>query len=409
MLSMYQIKFLQGFLKRISVLAACICLPLTSFANDEKHHSPIKVHGFISQGIIDVNGSNFVNDDGKTSLELTEIGINASYQVNADIRLAAQAVYLNGGNRYSEGARVDYLLMDWSIYNSERWQTNLYLGRIKNYHWLYSSTRDVPMTRPSIILPQSVYFDGTRDMSVGGDGFAIANKYNDGDLGELDFNISSSTQPISFDTTQIIMGHHSKGRLHHDEDLQASIYWRPSFSQWQFGIALTDAEFSYKQGNQDAFSDGILDLNRKYVNAEFQGETWGFSVELLEEKMTLNGILFPGFSRSSTGRGGFVQAHKQISADNRFLARYEHYFADKDDKHGKTLEQSSNGLIPHYFGFQYDFLIGFKHSFSSNLELQIEHHWIEGTARLTPLVIPDPTANSQKHWQITSAQLTYWF
>ena len=121
-----------------------------------------QIHGFLAQGLIDVDGSNYVNDTGKPSAELTEIGINASYQLSDNIRFAGQAVYLDGGNRYVKGFHLDYLLMDWSLYTDANWQVNLYLGRIKNYHWLYSSIRDVPMSRPSILLPQSVYFDAIK-------------------------------------------------------------------------------------------------------------------------------------------------------------------------------------------------------------------------------------------------------
>jgi len=375
----------------------------------ESANSKLQVHGFIAQGIIDVNGSNFVNDDGELSFELTEIGINASYQFSPDIRFASQAVYLNGGNRYSEGVRVDYALIDWSIYHTENWQTNLYIGRIKNYHWLYSSTRDVPHTRPSIILPQSVYFDGTRDMSVGGDGLALATRYYDEVIGELDFNISSTKSSISDDQSRNIMGRRSNGSLSHDSDLQASIYWRPNYSQWQLGLALTDADFSYEEGQNSSYSSGKIAMKRFYANAEFHGEKWTFNVELLQEQMVIDGLLYSAFHRDTVGQGGFVQSQYQLTPELQLLARYERFYANKDDKNGVGLEKMTSGNIPNYFGYQNDATFGFSYHLSNNLQVQMERHWIKGTARLTPVVIPDPVVNKNEYWQLSTVQLMYWF
>jgi len=396
-------------IKPLSICFASMFFSTSLIANESANDSKLQIHGFIAQGVIDVKGSDYVNDDEKPSFELTEIGINASYQLSSDVRLAGQAVYLNGGNRYADGVRIDYLLIDWSLFQSEHWKTNVYLGRFKNYHWLYSSTRDVPMTRPSIILPQSVYFDGTRDLSVGGDGIALASKYFDENIGELDFNLSSGRSPISDEQTRIMMGEQASGDLNFDEDLQASVYWRPHYSSWRFGVALTDADFSYDNKNTDQIFDGKLALERWYANAEYQGENWTFSAELLQEKMSVSGLFFPSLQRSTTGQGGFAQAQYQFSTELQFLMRYERYYANKDDKNGKKLEQMSFGLVPHYFGYQNNVTLGINYNISANLQFQLEHHWIKGTARLTPVITPDARVNENEYWQMSAAQLVYWF
>ena len=397
--------------KRFSLYASLgvtlACLPVVAISG-EVQSTDFQFHGFLSQGLIAVDGSDFVSDEQSMSPELTELGINASYQLSNSFRVAGQVAYLNGGNRYNEGVRIDYLLLDWDLYSGEQWSTNIYIGRFKNFHWLYSATRDVPMTRPSIILPQSVYFDATRDMSVGGDGVAIKSTYSSEALGDFDFNISSGRSPTSREQTHIIMGRFSQGGLSHDEDLQASIYYHPSFSNWRFGIALTDAEFTYTAGDKDNFVDGALSLTRYYANAEYQGEHWTLSAELVQEKIALSDVLFPGFKRDSVGQGGYFQSQYRLNHRVQLLARYEHYWANKDDKNGSQLEASIGGA-PHYFGYQRDFTAGLSIELSQNLKLQLEQHWIKGTARLTPVVIPDPTVNTNEYWQISSLQLTYWF
>lgn len=397
--------------KGLITIALCSCFSITSLsrANNMGGSDDVQIHGFVAQGVIDVNGSNFVNDNQDVSLELTEVGLNASYQITSDIRLAGQAVYLNGGNRYSEGVRIDYLLLEWALHNTENWQTKLYLGRIKNYHWLYSSTRDVPMTRPSIVLPQSVYFDGTRDISIGGDGGVIATRYSHENIGDIDITASIGISPISNEQTTILMGSTSTGKLTHKHDFQGSIYWTPNLSQWKFGLATTNADFTYKSGTNDSFINGGLEIERFYANAEYQAENWTFSAEILQEQIILNDLLFPGFVNNAKGQGGFVQAQYNITPKLQFLGRYEHYYANKDDKHGKQLELNSAGAVPNYFGYQYDATIGLKYRIASNVEFQFEHHWIQGTARLTPVLIPEPRINKEEYWQLWALQLMYWF
>ena len=396
-------------LNKCGLWLTILACPLVSTYTKADTDQTVQLHGFFAQGVIDANGSNFVNNDESLSTELTEIGVNASYQWTNDIRIAGQAAYLNGGNRYADGFIIDYLLVDWSLFSSERWQTNLYLGRIKNYHWLYSSTRDVPMTRPSIILPQSVYFDATRNMSIGGDGAALTAKYFSEDYGDFDFNVSSSKSDISDEQARILLGPRSTGDLNHERDFQASVYWQPQMSSWRFGLALTDADFKYKQRQLGSFVDGSIELKRYYTNGEYQGEKWTFSYELLQETMGIDGLLYNSFNREATGQGGFAQLEYLYDSDVKIMARAEHYYANKDDKSGRKLEQATNGLLPRHFGYQHEFVVGMTIDLATNLQVQLEHHWLKGTARLTPVVSPDPTANDEEYWQLAAMQFVYWF
>lgn len=381
-------------------------LLVQSQANAKEKNDKLQIHGFIAQGIINVNGSNYVNDDGSVSFELTEIGVNASYQLSSDIRLASQVVYLNGGNRYVEGIRLDYLLIDWSLYNNNNWKTNLYLGRIKNYHRLYSN---VPVTRPSIILPQSIYFDGTRDLSIGGDGVAITTRYSSELLGDVDINASIGISPISNDQTHVLMGNDSTGKFDQENDFQASIYWMPNLSQWKFGIATTKADFGYEHGSNDVFNSGVLALERFYLSTEYQAENWTFSAEILQEHKILKGFLDQNFVNDTRGQGGFIQARVSVTPKIQLLGRYERYYSNKDDKNGSVLEQNSFGTTPHYFGYQNDITVGLNYDLSSNMQVQLEYHYIKGTARLTPVLIPDPASNKKENWQVLALQFMYWF
>lgn len=384
-------------------------IAFNTIAQEGHSPEPFKIHGFVAQGVIDVNGSNFVNNDGELSFELTEIGLNTSYKFADDFRFAAQAVYLNGGNRYNEGLRVDYFLMDWNAYSSEKWQANLFVGRIKNTHWLHSSTRDIPFARPSIILPQGAYFDGFRDIAVGGDGAALKLTYNNDEYGEFDFSFSRSKSSIDSDDAEVILSKLAQGNIEHDLDSQASVYWRPMFSQWKFGLTLLDSEFNYQAETLDFFVDGNFVFQFYTFNAVYEGENWGFTTELLQTRFLTDGFYAPQFNQDNLGQGGSFQTTYKVDQKLTLIGRYEKFYSDKDDKNGYKLEERNFGIVPNYFGYQHDTMIGLSYSFADNVRVNAEYHWMEGAARLNPMVLPNSTINNKEQWNMWAVQLMYWF
>tara|TARA_B110001454_G_C12685833_1_gene420118 strand:- start:391 stop:1554 length:1164 start_codon:yes stop_codon:yes gene_type:complete len=378
--------------------------------NAEAAEQDFQIHGFAAQGLINVNGSDFVNDDGSVSPKLTEIGLNGSYQLNTNFRLTGQIVYLNGGNRYEEGVRVDYALLDWSAYESANWQANIYLGRFKNNHWLYSSSRDIPFARPSIILPQSIYFDGFRDIAVGADGAALKISHSNDNFGNFDFNFSYGSNPISDKQARMVLSEFAQGTVKQDFEVQASFYWQPVFSPWRFGASYLDSDFSYQANdNADLFFDGSFSFQTYSINALFEGERWEFSSEIHQTIFTTEGFYHPLYLKAPVGERMYVQSRYKVSNKLTLLARYERFYNDRSDKKGKELETGSGGAIPAYFGYHRDTTLGLSYDFSSNVRLRFEYHWFQGTGRLTPVVLPNPTVNANETWQLWAMQLMYWF
>lgn len=394
----------------ISISGLTLILLLLSgsvFAESTVNHD-FHINGFIAQGIIDVDGSDFVNDDGDLSAELTEIGLNASYKLSDKFRLTGQMVYLDGGNRYNDGVRVDYALLDWSVFNNEFWQINMYLGRYKNNHWLYSSTRDIPFARPSIILPQSIYFDGFRDIAVGADGGHLKASYSSDYLGDIDFNISRGTSHISDEQTQIVLSEFALGDMKQTYDIQMSVFWQPFLSSWRYGLSVLDSDFEYEASTTgDAFKNGDITLQRVIANAIYEGENWEFSGEIFQERFILDGLYYDGFAQDKKGQGAYVQTRYKVNNDLTLLARIERFYADKDDKSGDDFEAETG--FPSYFGYQHDMVFGASYDLMETLRLQFEYHKFDGTARLTPVVLPNPVLNNQEHWDLWALQLMYWF
>ncbi|MDP5029053.1 MAG: TonB-dependent receptor [Paraglaciecola sp.] len=372
------------------------------------HADDLKIHGFVAQGVIQAQDSNFVQNDGEVSLKLTEIGLNGSYKINNQLRVAGQGVYLNGGNRYPEGFRVDYLFLEWKLLSDADWQLKLQLGRNKNYHWLYSATRDVPHTRPSIVLAQSMYFDAFRDFALGVDGImAVANTQNA--WGEWDINLSYGSTPVSNKQRDRLLGVHALGKVNHDKDMQASIFWRPKASQWQFGVSLLEVDFSYDAAEQDIYFDGATKTQRMNLHFLYQSENWEFASEFVREKPTLNGLFFPSYKLKTASDGGYVQGRYFLNPQLTLMTRLDLYDRDRNDRSGKKLEALSDGNIPAYFGYMDQLTLGLTWKFAKNIQVQTEYHRVKGTGHLAPYLIPNTEFNQHEYWDMWAIQLMYWY
>ena len=130
----------------------------------------LQIHGFASQAYITTSDNDvFGNSDNGGSFGLTESGLNASVRPLPRVLLSAQLLSRRAGEGNTGMPRLDFGFLDYRIYSHEANQFGIRVGRLKNPFGFYNDTRDVPFTRPSIMLPQSIYFDRVRNISLSGD------------------------------------------------------------------------------------------------------------------------------------------------------------------------------------------------------------------------------------------------
>jgi hypothetical protein len=134
----------------------------------------LQVHGFLSQGYI-LTSSNrvFGHSEGDGSVDFIEAGINASWTPLPRLQLAVQPLFRRAGAGHESDFELDFGLMDYALLSTEDKQLGIRLGRIKNPRGLYNDTRDVAFTRPSILLPESIYYDKLRELNVSADGAQV--------------------------------------------------------------------------------------------------------------------------------------------------------------------------------------------------------------------------------------------
>ncbi|GGW85139.1 hypothetical protein [Alteromonas halophila] len=368
----------------------------------------VSLHGYVSQGLTQSVDSNFITDHNDISLELTEIGINGRVDINQSVSVVGQAVYLDGGNRFDKGARVDYLFIDWSLPEFAGWKTQLHIGRYKNRHWLYSATRDVPQTRATAVLPQSVYFDRFRDIALGSDGIqAQFKRFTDEGIWEIDWSYGRSD--ISDTQTKSLLGDIAQGRAKQDFVHQLSVYWQPADMSWRIGLSALDSDFRYEPAATDFLLEGTTDVDRLMLSIQYFSENWEFSSEILREYQTDTGVLAPDFYNRRIGEGGFAQFRYLWDDNFSMLLSFDAFYLYRNDKSGERLEAASGGTVPRYFGYMRTKSVGFRWDIAPRWRFQAEHHWVDGGARTIGFISPFTTIGTEPEWRMWSAQLMYWF
>ena len=365
-------------------------------------------HGYISQGLTQSIDSEFITSDNNITAELSELGINGHYQLASNLSVAGQVVYLDGGNRFEQGTRLDYLFIDWTVPDIAGWQVNLHIGRYKNRHWLYSVTRDVPQTRDTSVLPQSVYFDGFRDVALGSDGVqASFTKYSRNNIWEINWAYGRSS--INEEQKNYLIGDEALGEIKQDFVHQASVFWQPATMNWKLGVSWLDSDFRYVPSELDNRFKGSSNIRRFMLSMQYFGENWQISSEILREIQDFDGLFLPGYFDKRTGEGGFVQFRYLFNHKFSALAGYDTYTNDVDDPDGLQLEAETSGQIPAYFGYMDTVFIGGRWDIAPRWRLQAEHHWVEGATRAVSLLDPNIKQHTQKNWRMWSVQLMYWF
>ena len=378
-------------------------------ATAKANHTNFSWHGYLSQGVTQSKDSTFITDDNDITSELTEIGFNGYYQLAENISIAGQVNYLDGGNRFEQGTRLDYLFVDWKLPNLiGGWQANIHAGRFKNRHWLYSVTRDVPQTRYTSVLPQSVYFDGFRDVALGSNGllasFAHYGKHN---IWEINWSYGRSS--INDSQRDFLLGDEAKGTIKQDFVHQASVFWQPATMAWKVGASLLDSDFRYSPADMDNRLAGSANIRRMMISAQYFAENWEVSSELVREIQDSEGLFAPDFVDRRRGEGGFIQVRYLFNSQFSGLLGYDTYVNDESDPNGERLETLSGGTIPAYFGYQDTITLGFRYDIAPKWRLQGEYHWVDGATRVVSLLNRDVASHAQKEWEMWSLQLMYWF
>jgi len=378
----------------ISLLSALCSTPSSALEfNDGK----VQVHGFASQGIVSSTGNNFYGDSSHNiSFDFREIGINASYRPRPDLQFSAQVINLDAGDVSENGLLLDYALVDYTISSTEDRQFGIRLGRVKNPFGLYTTTRDVAFTRPSIVLPQSIYFDKARSLALSSDGVGFyLNK--ESNFGSINFDLVVGNANVDRGSEATFLRADLPGNMESEKPsrLMRIMYITPND---RLRIAFTAANIDLKYDARSYEFDPKLavHLDPKIISAQYSNEKWELTAEYSQMKSSITRSFFPNFN--NVIEGYYIQGSYQLTPALQAVVRYDASFNNKSDHSGKKLS-AETGLPAHVF-FAKDWMVGLRYDVTPTFMVRGEWHHIDGTGWLSSLDNNSDPGAMERRWDM---------
>jgi hypothetical protein len=351
--------------------------------------SSAQYHGFISQGYIQTDHNNFFGDSESGSFDFTELGANISVSPTSNLRVSAQLNYRRAGENSAKNIGLDYGFVDYRFIDELEGTIGLRLGRIKNPYGFYNETRDVAATRPSVLLPQSIYSDPLRDVwhsadSIGGyyyGSFANLEIKFDGVYGHSDaIGDTVSRVKLPGYNARLDNRYISLGRMSLGSDVGS---WKLAYTFGKTALRFSTREPVRLQGGEIREAINLL-------SGEYLLEQWIFTAEYqkIESWSRADGVpAVLGFSES-----WYAQTAWLFHPKWRALLRYDHYVPDTDQDENYTGDTTA----------------GLRYDYDNHWMAAIEYHHVKGSGWLTPADNPDMDA-IEGNWNMLAAVVSYRF
>ena len=387
----------------------------------------IRVHGFLSQGYLKSTGNNdvFGNSSGSGSFDFRELGVNASYRPLPNLQFSGQLLSRSAGEDSKGGIRVDYGFVDYTAISTESMDFGIRLGRTKNPLGFYNDTRDVPFTRPSILLPQSIYFDRTRNLGLASAGAQVYGESRNswGDL-NAQFGVVFPQAGDRSTELAILQGDRSGNITPHLSYIGRLIY---EYDGGRVRLAVSGAQVNtgYDAAQRDPFSGlGTFQFTPIIFSAQYNTERWSLTSEYAIRHLERHDF---GAVRNLnvTGESYYFQGIYRFSPSWEGVLRYDAYYVDRDDRDGKDFARGIPAGLqnynPSHSRFAKDITVGLRWNVTPAFMLRAEYHYINGTGWVSPLDNRAPseirsalgrpflTADTDQHWNLFAFQASYRF
>lgn len=149
------------------LLQLCAAPYVSAYDISENWH----INGFLAQSAVYTDDNNYFGetDDG-ISTDFYEAGLVLNGSITSKLKFSTQLLARKAGENADGSPKFDYTFLSYNLIDNVNWNTGFRVGRIPSQLGLYNSTRDVPFTRPSILLPQSIYGETVRNSRFSHDG-----------------------------------------------------------------------------------------------------------------------------------------------------------------------------------------------------------------------------------------------
>lgn len=375
--------------------------------SDWKLPETVQIHGFASQSYIHTDGNNFFGhsqDNG--SLDFTEMGINGSWRPFSQLQASMQVVYRRAGKTDDSLVRIDFGFLDYSFISSADNLLGIRVGRVVNPYGLYNDTRDMPFTRPSILLPQSIYFDRNRQLALSGDGVQLYGEYHFGNsaifLQTNAFYSRANDPSFKYGFARDLPGN-MEGRL----SWVGRLMYEWDAGRVRIGVSSTELNAKYEPaGGPVNLAAGNFTFSPILVSVQYNAEHWSLTGEYALRPTDLKGFgrLLP--DTTFTGDSYYVQGSYRFSETVEGFLRYDAYYVDQTDRNGHDYAATTHQ--PAYSRFAKDLTTGLRWDLTPSIMLRAEYHYINGTGWISGLENPDPK-KAAKYWNLFAVSVNFRF
>ncbi|MBB3185595.1 hypothetical protein FHR95_003185 [Halomonas fontilapidosi] len=395
--------------RSITAIALALGLGLSAHAQgDEGVLDTLQVHGFLSQALVVTDDNNFFgpssSDEG--SFKFTEIGANASLRPHEDVLVAAQVLSRRAGGDGSDARPVlDYGVVDYQMLSDQQRTFGVQVGRFKNPFGFYNQTRDVAFTRPSILLPQSIYFDRTRSLGLSGDGVSL---YHEERLsnGVIRTQVGFGQAQAGDDLRRTLRLENVPGSLDPKQSAIGQIRYEHDGGRIVAALSAAQAKAKF-DSNTPLQSDLTFRFRPVILSLQYNEELWSLTAEFALRPTELGGLDNPWLN-DVTGESWYVQYTRRFLDDWQWLIRYDSLTSNRDDRSGQNLEEFTGGAVPAHSQFADDITVGLQWTPHPRIMLAGEYHHVDGTGWLPVQDNPDPSETSRR-WNMLLFQLSLRF
>lgn len=389
--------------RRELLLSAMLLLASPSQA-EWKLPESFQVHGFASQAFIVTTDNNFFGDSRDNgTFDFRELGINASWRILPKLQIAAQGVARWAGENDKGDPRLDYGLLDYTLRSDAENTWGIRLGRVINPIGFYNDTRDVAFTRPSIFLPQSIYFDRTRDVALSADGAQFYGERRT-DFGDflLQFNVAKPR--VGAREELALLGSNGMGELKGDTSFFGRLLYEKDGGLIRLGLSSLWANFDFDSAPNYSPPSGSIEFSPLIFSGQYNGERFSLTSEVALRNFDYSGF-GPHLDRDFTGLSWYLQGSYRFSPRWEAVVRFDSLCTDLGDCDGEDFAAKTTGAAHRRFAD--DWMVGLRWDVTSSIMLRAEFHHIRGTAWIT--VEDNDLANLEENWNMFSVLVSFRF
>lgn len=351
-------------------------------ASDDSFVKSTQWSAFVSQTAIYSSDYNFLSQsDDTVSLDLWEAGALFSATMKHDLTFSAQLLGRKVSEFSDEDIRLDYAFLSYPYYQDYRQTLGVRVGRIRSSYGFYNETRDIPHTRTGIVMPQSVYFDMTRNSFFSSDGIEFYGFRDFGEFGDqrLAFQLFIS-QPVE-DTDETQEAASLKARnLNGDKSILAKLsygseiegfrvaftYYRPEYNV-AVSVPVSDVPLIVLEENNASFySENLVS------SLEYNALDWSVTAEYIRHKFFTNIPILnsvPDFQ----SKNAFYEEAYYLQGLKRINPKWEAYI-----RYDSTKLRGSHS----YWTDFNDMNAGVSFRPDEHWLIRTEFHYIQGRGRL---------------------------